>query len=112
MICHMDATCNSCGAVFQATRSDARYCSPRCRTAAYRKAHNISVAPRKRRPLPDQARDLAWELSKLAGRVERLAQDDRLPRNSEVVAAMIGPHSRQLRSALDTLTEALQRPGV
>ena len=31
-------TCHHCGTPFQAQRCDARYCSGRCRTAAYRRA--------------------------------------------------------------------------
>jgi hypothetical protein len=53
-----DVTCAVCGAGTVATRSDKRYCTPRCQARAWRANH----------PRPKSQRDCAWCGSSLAGR--------------------------------------------
>lgn len=107
MICYMEKECNDCGRSFNATRSDARYCSPRCRTAAHRKAHEQVTTPRRRRALTESARFLGYDLSKIADRVQKIADDDRLDRNAEMIALLVGARIRVLREALDDLESKL-----
>ncbi|MCA0435462.1 MAG: hypothetical protein M9891_02325 [Austwickia sp.] len=51
---------------------------------------------RRRRPLPDAMGSAAFELSKAAARVERLGEDDRLPRNGGSIAPYLGEINRTL----------------
>lgn len=82
----MEATCNGCGETFDAARSDARYCSSRCRTAAHRKRTQPEPSsPRPRRPLPAAWLSAGIELRKAVERVGRLSRDDRMSKNLEVV---------------------------
>lgn len=48
-------------------------------------------APR-RRAITDQARDAGWDARKVAERLQRLREDDRLSRNKEEVAAHLRSH--------------------
>jgi endogenous inhibitor of DNA gyrase (YacG/DUF329 family) len=41
-------TCQQCGQGFLAKRSDARFCSPRCRTASHRSQHTDTQTGRSR----------------------------------------------------------------
>lgn len=83
----MRTTCNRCGVEFDAARSDARYCSPRCRTAAHRKRLEGAKPVRPRSPLPPRLRAAEWELEKAITRLENLTKDDRFPRNHEALRA-------------------------
>lgn len=81
-------TCDTCSREFAPARSDARYCSGRCRTIAYRKRNEPerpAQSKRRRVPLPDAWRSAAYELDKAVGRIGRLTADDRLPRNLDVI---------------------------
>lgn len=76
----MDLTCDTCGRTFTAKRSDAKTCSPRCRTTAYR-VRRDGPKPRVRRaPIQDSIRGAYLDLYRTAGRWERLAKDDRFAR--------------------------------
>lgn len=73
--------------------------APAPRSAPERKKPN-------RKPLPDAFRSAAWDLSKVAERLIRLADDDRFPRNAEQVAQM--SRSDLLRAA-DLLAAVIDR---
>jgi hypothetical protein len=62
-------------------------------------------APR-RSPLPDAFWRAAYDLSKVTERIERLADDDRFPRNAEEVAAS---HRNDLIRAIDALQGVVNR---
>lgn len=101
----MKMNCDTCGEQFTAARGDARYCSGRCRTIAYRKRNNLEPAqPRRRRPLPEAFHDTAWDIFKKSERLERLVADDRFARNREV---LIGYDRRYLEMARDRINAAL-----
>lgn len=57
------------------------------------KTYNVPAAqaPR-RRAITDQARDAGWDARKVAERLQRLRDDDRLSRNKEEVAAQLRGH--------------------
>lgn len=103
----MELVCNTCGGAFNAKRSDARYCSPKCRTSAHRAAHNVTTRPRKRRALTESARDLGWDMEKIVRRIERVREDDRFTRNADTIALLTSSHVRRLREALDEFESAL-----
>lgn len=84
----MEKNCDTCGSEFTPARADARYCSGRCRTIAYRRRHEVErpeTKPRKRRPLPEVYAETARGLFKQAERLSRLTADDRFARNREVL---------------------------
>lgn len=62
-------------------------------------------APR-RRPLPEQFWQAAYDLTKVTERIARLADDDRFPRNAEEVAAS---HRNDLVRAIDALQGVVNR---
>lgn len=61
----------------------------------------------KRRPLPDVARDLGIDLRRMTERVERFADDDRLPQNRDEVAAHLRHHLAEAIKVLTDLAESL-----
>lgn len=67
-----------------------------------------SAAPKTapRRALTDQFFDAAYDLTKVTERIQRLAADDRWPRNAEQVAAK---HRHDLLRARDLLQEVIDR---
>ncbi|MGD7707003.1 hypothetical protein [Microlunatus sp. Y2014] len=75
----MDLACDVCGSAFTG-RTDARYCSGRCRTMGYRRRHSKGK-PMRRIPLPDAFFHANYDLQKIAERLGRLVADDRFPRN-------------------------------
>lgn len=81
----METTCNGCGNTFNAQRSDARYCSPKCRTAAHRQRHGQTRKgpPPKRRPLTDTVPQRFWGIERTLESLERSLNDDRFPRHRE-----------------------------
>lgn len=84
----MEKNCDTCGSGFTPARADARYCSGRCRTIAYRRRHEVErpeTRPRKRRALPEVYAETARGLFKQAERLSRLTADDRFARNREVL---------------------------
>jgi hypothetical protein len=76
----MELTCDGCSKTFAAARSDARFCSGRCRTLAYRVRRDGPRTPAKRLPLPDQLSRASSDLGKIVERWGRLAEDDRFRR--------------------------------
>ena len=74
-----------------------RYCSRKCRDRAAwdrRKAASGTVkrrpeVARKRRPLPEFAKDAAWRLRADAERMERVFADDRFASHKEQLAALL-----------------------
>ena len=67
------------------------------------KAYTAPARPvRRRRPLPDVARDIGHDLEKLADKIERLLADDRLDQNVE----MVGFHLRRGFSRIAVVHQA------
>jgi len=64
------------------------------------------VAPRRRRPLSEQAKDAGWELRKAIERIARLTTDDRYPRHAEQMALLLRGH---LTYATETATRLLDQ---
>lgn len=57
------------------------------------KTYSVPTSPKpKRRALTDQSRDVGYDLRKVAERLQRIREDDRLARNKEEVAALIKGH--------------------
>lgn len=73
-----------------------------------RKAREKSGKPKAapRRALPDQFFDAAYDLTKVAERIDRLVNDDRFPQNAEKVGAK---HRADLLRAVELLSKALDR---
>lgn len=99
-------SCVHCGTTFTARRSDARYCSPRCRVAALRERRQ--PAQRRRQPLPEQFTHQIVALDRHAALLEkdaatllRLIQDDRLTANRSNISAT---NSSDIQRAIHTLT--------
>ena len=71
------------------------------------KAYRQQPAPKaKRRPLPDAFRDATYDLTKVTERIERLAADDRFPRNANEVAER---NLNYLVRARDLLEQVIQQ---
>lgn len=98
----MEVSCNECGRTYTASRSDSRYCSNKCRTAAHRQRTNPDQRNRPRTPLRQQSSRAGLDLHRLAARVERILDDDRLSRNREVVG-------NDMRAALDYMQRVIDR---
>lgn len=96
----MTLTCDSCGTEFEA-RANARYCSGRCRTIAYRERKDGPRPKHRRIPLRDTLDRTEWNLLKQVERLERVAADDR-------IKSTIKQHPRYL-IALRRHMERLQR---
>lgn len=94
-------TCNACKTHFTPRRSDARYCSGRCRTAAHRSRHTPGDVKRKRRPLRESFRDKTVDLLRLAGQLDRMTHDDRF--TPDVGAGM----RNEIRFTVEHLTRVL-----
>lgn len=77
----MEVTCNTCGRSFTAKRSDAKYCSGRCRVRALRDRNSPDEPKRPRPPLPPLFRNAVSDLWKSTERLRRLTEDDRFIRN-------------------------------
>lgn len=104
----MELKCDTCGRVFTGRR-DARYCSGQCRTGAYRQRHGLAaVKPLRRTPLPESFDRVAWDLLQRSERLARLAEDDRMPRNREVIRTQ---SARCLVLAAEHIQTALDRLG-
>lgn len=88
----MERSCNVCGAGFTAARSDARYCSPRCRVQAHRARTQPDRPKARRRPITDQAYSAGWELRKAVERIDRIFADGRFEKHRAEVIAALGPH--------------------
>lgn len=73
----MANNCDVCGNEIVSARSDARYCSGRCRMIAYRNRQNADKPVPRRRSLPDQGRRRVYDLEKAVRSIESLASDDR-----------------------------------
>lgn len=103
----MGINCDTCGSTFTPVRADARYCSGRCRTIAYRKRNEPERPTRKRRPLPDAFRTNTYALERQAESLARLVADDRFGRNREVVAQMGRGSLIRVRDHLDRMIAEL-----
>lgn len=79
------------------------------RSNVARKAHEIAgkAKARPRKPLTDTARDLSLDLDRLAGRVQRFADDDRFARNKDEVAARLRHHLAHAIEVLSDLNDQL-----
>lgn len=102
-ICHMGLTCDTCGREFTG-RAGARYCSGRCRTAAYRTRKDGEKPKPRRGPLGDSMISAGAGLDRAIRNWERLLADDRFPRSRRKLA-----HRRhylvRARDALDALLD-------
>ena len=105
-ICYMELTCNTCDNTFTAKRSDAKYCSPRCRTQASRDRNQPDRPRAKRRPLPDQFFTKIYDLGKTSYALEALADDDRMPRYAKDLGDI---HRAQLQSHIERLQKVLEK---
>lgn len=104
----MTIICNVCGKDFEATRSDARFCSPRCRTESHRRQKDPSRgAPAHRRALSDDFRKRAMNAYMATEKLERLLDDDRLPRARETLAQSFGPEVRRALASMQRVADAL-----
>lgn len=101
----MGTTCDTCGKEFTAGRADARYCSGRCRTVAYRRRAQPDVKPRPRRPLDETLRGTWLDLDRLLRRYERVLEDDRFPRQRSKLIR----HRTDLVRVRDTIDALLAR---
>ena len=104
----MELICDICGKKFTANRSDARYCSGRCRTIAYRRRTGQESASRRRPPLRDVYQGAEYELDKAVRRLERIAEDDRWPKVSTQAAAPA--RLRRYRQRLSNLFVTRESP--
>lgn len=104
----MTVTCDVCGDEFTPARSDARYCSGKCRTEAYRVRRDGEKPKRPRRPLNDVFLPTVLDLQRLVERLDKLSRDDRLPRNRDVLARR---HYYDLKRARDSIERAMERIG-
>jgi hypothetical protein len=107
IICHMPVTCDVCSREFTPARADARYCSGKCRTQAYRRRAEPDRKPARRAPLPDAIRNRTYDLGKVADSLERLSWDDRLPRALKTDSVQI--EGRRIGAAADRLLEVAVR---
>lgn len=91
------AKCIQCGGPMQARKVSGNpklYCSESCRMRAKRsrREEGDRVPTRKRRPLPEFAKDAAWTLRRDVERIERIIADDRFPDNKQQVTALLHSH--------------------
>jgi len=107
IICHMPVTCDVCSREFTPARSDARYCSGKCRTQAYRRRAAPDRKPRRRRPITDAFWDAAYDLGKIADSLERLSGDDRLPH--ALKADSVQSYGRRVRETANKLLTIADR---
>jgi len=103
----MQVTCDVCSREFTPARSDARYCSGRCRTIAYRRRTEPDRTPAKRRPLPDVIRDRSSDLARIAASLERCGEDDRLARLLKANA--VQRQGRMIRMEAERLLRIAER---
>src|SRR5699024_10601029 len=102
--CYMEIICNTCGKTFTAKRSDAKYCSPRCRTQASRDRNQPDRPKRPRPALSKQFTSRILELDKVADALADLSLDDRMDRNAPSIGAM---HRADLERQIDSLQKVL-----
>ena len=104
----MTLDCNVCGKGFAAKRSDALFCSPRCRTEAHRRREDPSrTLPARRGRLSDDFRRRALDAYKVTEKLERLIEDDRFARNRRELASRFGPEVRLSLASLQRVADAL-----
>ena len=107
IICHMPVTCDVCSREFTPARADARYCSGKCRTQAYRRRAEPDKKPPRRAPLPDAIRNRTFDLGKIVDSLERLSGDDRLPHALKADSVQI--YGRRVGEGADRLLEVAAR---
>lgn len=105
----MELICHGCGKAFSAGRSDARYCSGRCRTIGYRRRTGQAGQPRRRPALQDGIRDASLDLGRIVRRWEKLTSDDRFPRQRGNLVRYRSDLVRA-RDALDAILEDWAAP--
>lgn len=104
---HMATSCDVCGNEIVSARSDARYCSGRCRMIAYRTRQNADKPAPRRRPLPDQVWSRAYDLERAVRSLEVLAADDRFAKYARTEDG--GHRLDVLERAADSLTQIVAR---
>lgn len=102
----MELTCNTCDNTFTAKRSDAKYCSPRCRTQASRDRNQPDKPKRPRPALPRLFDRRMTELTKVTYALDDLVSDDRMERNAKSIGDM---HRAQLQNHIDRLQKVLDK---
>lgn len=104
------------GGVFEASRPEARYCSGRCRTAAYRTRREGHKPHRPRAPLPDALDAAVNKLHKTTDRLEALTADDRMPRARKSLRTPareeVADLARRLADVADRLPPRSERDAV
>lgn len=105
----MELTCDRCGRAFTAKRSDARFCSGRCRTDAYRDRNAPDRPKRRRRPLTDDMRAAGLDLDRSVARWSRIVNDDRMPRVRKTMGA---GHRNRIMSLIRELEEVADQLNV
>jgi predicted nucleic acid-binding Zn ribbon protein len=106
-------TCVHCGTTFTARRSDARYCSPRCRVAALRERRHPTQ--RRRQPLTEQFTHQIVAIDKHITSLEKdtatllhLIHDDRLTANRSNISATNSSDIQRAIHALTTQADTLR----
>jgi hypothetical protein len=103
----MPVTCDVCSREFSPARADARYCSGKCRTQAYRRRAEPDRKPARRAPLPDAIRNKTFDLGKIVDSLDRLSGDDRLAH--ALKADSVQSYGRRVGEAADRLLEVAVR---
>jgi ParB-like chromosome segregation protein Spo0J len=70
-------------------------------------AGTLEKRGRRRRPLPDQARDAGWDLRKAAERIERITRDERMAGNRRRVTLVLRGHLQWVADTVATALDAL-----
>lgn len=106
--------CSHCGTRFTAKRSDARYCSPRCRVAALRERRHSTQG--RRQPLTEQFTHHTVLLDKHldslerdAHNLQRLLQDDRMTAHMDHIKAQNGSDIKRAINALTAQADVLSK---
>lgn len=103
------SNCLGCGGPLPPSKTRPRkYCSPPCREVA-RNPPKPGYS-RRRRPLPDFAKDAGWSLRKDIDRFERIFADDRFPDYKQQVAASVRGHLEYAAQVCQDLISRLDHP--
>lgn len=103
----MDTICNGCGKTFTAARSDARYCSARCRVAAHRDRQEPDRPRRSRPPLPDSFTRAKHDAARKIESMRRLTEDDRFARNRNELQQRYGSDVERMLNDLQLVRDRL-----
>jgi len=108
--------CARCEAPFEPRSTGGmaqRYCSVKCRQAvnnSHKKKKVRVGAARKRRPLPEFAKDAAWVLRRDVERVERIFADDRFGAQKEEVTTLLRGHLSYAAEVCQDLLSRIDHP--